>query len=353
MDDSLQGAKSWFGKLSHQVKRFFFGTKAQHAFLEDFYTLVNDGIPPNRALEMMADSTRGLPRTVATSLVQTISEGQPLADGMHEWFTPNIVELARVGEEGGALAETLKSGINSLGQRSAAIGAFAGALAYPLMVIAVASSVIVYLNGSIFDQFRALKPQNQWPEAGQQLVSIAVFIRHWWWSTIVGLVVFVVILRRIMTHYVGGMRPTLDAIPPFSFYRRFVAAQFLETLGLLVSNGIVFKSALVVMQNQASPYLSSHLITMEHLLSTGKSNIADVLATGLISDTELMRLRVMAEVKGFEHGLIRMGERGTTEAMNTMKLIAKLSGGALLLVGAYLVLSIVRGIYLTGMAMGS
>ena len=61
------------------------------------------------------------------------------------------------------------------------------------------------------------------------------------------------------------------------------------------------------MQYQANPYVNSHLVMMEHLLSMGKTNIADVLETGLISESDLMRLRVMAEVKGFEHGLIRMG----------------------------------------------
>jgi hypothetical protein len=95
-----------------------------------------------------------------------------------------------------------------------------------------------------------------------------------------------------------------------------------------------------------------HLSMMERFLSKGKTNIGDVLATGLVSDDDIMRLRIMAEVKGFEHGLIRMGVRGTEQATQTLKIIARLLGGALLMVGALLIIIIVQGIYLTGMSMG-
>jgi type II secretory pathway component PulF len=127
----------------------------------------------------------------------------------------------------------------------------------------------------------------------------------------------------------------------------------METLGLLVANGVVFKSALKVMQFQANPYVASHLVMMEHLLSMGRGNVADVLSTGLIAQKDVLRLRVMAEVKGFEHGLVRMGLHGSAESTKTLKTIGKLFGGLLLGVGAVLIIIIIRGIFLTGMSMGS
>jgi hypothetical protein len=106
------------------------------------------------------------------------------------------------------------------------------------------------------------------------------------------------------------------------------------------------------MQHQANPYVGSHLVMMEHLLAMGKGNIADVLSTGLVSDNDILRLRVMAEVKGFEHGLIRMGVHGQEQNLKILKFISKIAGGILLLIGAILIIIVVQGIYLTGMAMG-
>lgn len=353
MELSFDEFKDIGDKILHAYKKFQFGNKKQLGFLEDFYLLVNDGIPANRAIEMMGKVSIGLNREVAVSIAEKIAQGQPLADGMQEWFAPNVVEIIRVGEAGGALSQTLKSAINTLSLRGVAVGAFVGALAYPLFVISIACAVMVYLRSSVFSQFLLIKPIEEWPPSGQRLMNIAELITHWWWIVLLAVVAFVVIVRQVMTKYTGVLRPMLDRIPPFNFYKQLSAARLLETLGLLVANGVVFKAAIKVMQFQANPYLMSHLVTMEHLLSMGKTNIADVLDTGLVTEQDLMRLRVMAEVKGFEHGLIRMGVRGTEQATATMKLISRFMGGALLAVAAGLIIIIIQGIYMTGMAMGS
>lgn len=353
LDELLSSLNDLRASFFSIVKRVQFGTKAQLAFLEDLSLLINDGIPANRAVDMMAKLNRGISREVATTISHKIAQGQPLGDGMREWFAPNVVELVRVGEAGGALNQTLKSAMNLLSQQGVAIGAFIGALTYPLFVIVMGCFIIVYLNNSVFTQFRLIKPVEQWPAAGQQLVALAAWIQHWWWIVIVGIVAVAVLFRYLMSNYVGEWRSALDQYPPFSFYRTLTAARLLETLGLLVSNGVVFKSAIKIMQHQSNPYLHSHLVTMEHLLSLGKTNIAEVLATGLVSHQDLMRLKVMAEVKGFEHGLIRMGIRGTEQATATLKLLSRIVGGAFLAVGAGLILIIIQGIYMTGMAMGS
>jgi len=351
---------SWVNDLKHRwniltltLRHLQFGNKQQLAFLEDLYLLINDGIPANRAVEMMSEVTTGITREVALSIEQKISEGAALAEGMRDWFTPNVIEIIRVGEAGGALNQTMKSAITALSQRGVAMGSFVAALAYPLLVISMACGVIVYLNQSVFVQFRAIKPEDQWPEAGKRLVEIAYLVQHWWWLFIIVVIAIGFGMNRLMTNYIGDFRPILDRYPPFSLYKRLVAARLLETLGLLVANGVVFKSALRVMQYQANPYVSSHLIMMEHLLSTGKTNIADVLSTGLVDNSDLMRLKVMAEVKGFEHGLIRMGIRGAEQATNTLKLISRILGGIFLVIGGILIVLVMQGIYLTGMSMGS
>jgi len=348
----ITGFLNFFESVQKSLRHFRFGAKAQLAFLEDFYTLVNDGIPANRAIEMIADATTGISREVAFSISDKISEGQALAEGMRDWFNINIVEIIRVGEQGGALVTTVKSAINTLGRSSGAMGAFVGAIAYPCMVIVMACGVILYLDSSVFVQFKAIKPVDKWPQAGRDLLATAALIRHWWWLCLLagGGTVFVTV--KIMRDYIGELRPSLDKFPLFKLYKQFVAARFMETLGLLVANGIVFKNALKVMQYRADPYLGSHLVMMEHLLSTGRGNVADILETGLIDEKDIVRLRVMAEVKGFEHGLVRMGVRGAENSVKSLKTISKILGGTLMAIGAWLIITIVKGIYLTGMTMG-
>lgn len=339
--------------FQYRLKRSMFTKKKQLAFLEDLYVLINDGIPANRAIEMMSQVTTGVTKEVALSLSEKISQGQPLAEGMKEWFVMNVVEIIRVGEAGGALAQTIKSAINMLSQQGIAMGAFVGAISYPLVVVGMACVMIIYLKANVFTQFEMVKKKELWPEPGLQLMALADFISGWWWLTIIVIVGTLIALRIAFSNYTGEFRKELDRFPPFSLYRRLVSARLLETLGLLVSNGVVFKSAIKVMQQQANPYMLHHLQQMEMLLARGKSNIGDVLDTGLIDKQSLMRLRVMAEVKGFEHGLVRMGVRGTEDATATLKTIAKVIGTALLITGGIMIIMIIRGIFMTAMSMAS
>lgn len=353
LEDAKQEAKALVARLYLGFKRWRFSGKLQLAFLEDLYLLINDGIPANKAVEMMAQVTTGLTREVALAITNRIAQGQTMSSGMKDWFAPSVVEIIRVGESGGALAQTMQSAISSLSQKGVAMSAFVGKVSYPLIVIVMACIIIIYLDSSVFTQFKLIKPVEQWPEAGRSLLSIATLIKYWWWGFILSVILAMLGMKRILSHYVGEFRPFLDNYPPFKFYRKLVASRLLETLGLLVANGVVFKSALKVMQYQADPYMGWHLKQMEQLLGRGKSNIADVLDTGLIEHQNLMRLRIMAEVKGFEHGLVRMGVRGAEEATATLKVIAAIVGGVLLAIGGYLILMIIRGIFMTGMAMGS
>ncbi len=340
-------------KIADKIKRLRFGTKAQLVFLEDFAHLVEDGIPPNKAIEMLAKAAKGVSKEVAASIAATISTGRPLAEGMRDWFAFNVVEIIRIGEEGGALGETIQSAINMMSSRSSTVGALISAVVYPATVCLIACLVIIYLNNSVFTQFITIKPMDAWPDAGKRLVYIARFIESWWWTVLIAVIALVFMMQMIMKNYIGILRPTLDQFFPFNMYRRFVAAYVLETLGLLVANGVVFKSALGIMQHKVTPYLGMHLQHMERLMGKGKGNIADVLDTGLINEEDLMRLRILAEVKGFEHGLIRLGVRGSEQGMKTLKTMAKIIAGILMVIGTCLIMVAINGVYQTGMSMGS
>jgi type II secretory pathway component PulF len=84
MEFSIDAANSLFGKVTQGLKHWQFGNKQQLAFLEDLYLLINDGIPANRAVDMMSQVTTGLTKEVALSLSHKIAQGQPLAEGMKE-----------------------------------------------------------------------------------------------------------------------------------------------------------------------------------------------------------------------------------------------------------------------------
>ena len=127
----------------------------------------------------------------------------------------------------------------------------------------------------------------------------------------------------------------------------------METLGLLIANGVVFKRALELIQMQAAPYMAFHLMMMQRKLGEGQANIANVLDTGMIDKADIVRLQVTAASKGFEHALVRLGKAAAARALKTVDLTAKISGGIFLALGAALAGALVLAIYSVGSSLAT
>jgi type IV pilus assembly protein PilC len=331
-----------------KIKQLLFTSKEQQAFLEDLAALVEDGITPTQAVGVMRRVTTGLTAEVAHTILTRLAEGKYLADGLIDWFPNAVVEIIRAGEEGGTLVKTLRVAAAAVTRKNVVINTLFNALTYPLVVLALGLGVSVFLNHSILRQFATIKPMTLWPSIGQNAVALATFVQNWWWLTLLLIVIALFLLAYLLRAYVGDGRKLIDTLPVLSLYRSFTAANFMEVLGLLVSNGVILKKALRILQYNATPYLGMHLLTMEYRLSGGKENIAEVLDTGLLDKNDLMRLRVIAVGKGFEHALVRQGMRAAEMGMQRVQVLARLFGGVLLGLGALLAAFMILSIYSVG-----
>ena len=335
-------------RLTANLERSLFSAKEQQAFLEDLATLVDDGVPANKAIEVIGKISKGATKRLCETISQRVAQGRAIADGLLGWMPQHIVELIRAGETGGTLANNIRMAAEALGRSNSTMASLFSSLTYPVVVLITGLGVMVYMNNSILVQFKAIKPMNQWPAQGQELVAIADFVGAYWWICLAGLLGAAVVIMKILRDVIGPMRTYIDKIPLLSIYKQNSAARFMETLGLLISNGVVFKQALRIVQMQASPYLSYHLMLMERRLSRGRSNVAEVLDTGMVSEADVLRLMAIADAKGFEHALVRLGRASAERSAHLIAKFGKVLGGVLLAAGAGLAGFMVTAIYAVG-----
>lgn len=337
-------------QLMAGLDRALFSAKEKQAFLEDLATLIEDGVPANKAVEVMGrlQEKENATKRLIDSILQKIAQGRSIADGMVGWLPQHIVELIRAGETGGTLGQNIRVAAETLGRSNSTMAGLFSALTYPIVVLITGVVVLIYMNGSIFEQFQSIKPLSQWPAQGQQLVAIANFFTNYWWAAIAAFVLGGYIIAKILKNVIGPVREQIDKVPLLKIYRIATAARFMETLGLLISNGVVFKQSLKIMQSQASPYLAWHLMLMERRLSRGQANIAMVLDTGMVSRADVIRLMAIADAKGFEHALVRLGRQAADDSAKVIGKLGKILGGILLGVGAGLAGFMVTGIYAVG-----
>ena len=153
-------------KLTDKFKRIEFSAKKQQQFLEDLSVLISDGVPANRAIEMLTKLYDGGAKKAAIAVSKGVASGKSLTESMEGWFDDNTVELIRVGEEGGMLAEIIKNAAQALSRKAGSLATVIAALLYPLTVLVAGCIIMVYINSSIFVDFKEIKPVSTWPAIG-------------------------------------------------------------------------------------------------------------------------------------------------------------------------------------------
>lgn len=342
-----------FDTLEQKFQTLQFGQKPQQAFLEDFSALIKDGVPANQAIETIYEISKGSTQQVARDIADAIAQGQPIAEGMEKWFANATVEIIRAGETSGTLETAVEAAANSLGHQAGATKEIVNAMLYPAVVVMAALGMVVFVRVSVFDKFVDIKPVADWPPIGQTLYYLGGAVQHGWWLIALMLGGGILGITKTLQYLTGDLRKTIDRLPILSLYRESVAARFMETLGRLLTNGVALNKALTIMQQDAAPYLGWHLIDMELRLSGGKENIADVLDTGLINESDILRLRVVARGKGFEKALLSLGMRAQERVYKLVAITGKIFGGVFLGLGGLIAASVVFGIYTVGSAVAT
>jgi len=337
--------------FTQKLRHLSFGRAKQQAFIEDLNSLVEDGVPATQAIAAIERTAEGAVKEVAQSILEAFATGQKIADGMFGWFPQSVVAVIRSGEESGTLPNSLSAAGQALAQSSSVVSSLLSSLIYPTIVLILACVVAVFLKHSIFNNFLAIKPLQAWPANGKAFMYFAGYVEKWWLLTIIAIVVGVIGFSRILKTFTGEIRDFLDGFPPFSLYRMVVAARFMRALGLLISNGVTFHEALSILQDQATPYLTWHIYMMQLRLSSGRDNIAEVIETGLIAKEDMARLLVIAQGKGLEHALIRLGVRASQKTVSVMDLTGKILGGVFLALDAGIAIFMILAVYGVGISL--
>ena len=336
--------------MEQHWNHFQFTKKQQQAFLEDLCSLIDDGVTVSAAVDTIKQVSTGIAQVVASAISVAIAEGKLLADGMKLWFSPTVVEIVRAGETSGTLSVALRSAVESFQRSVDVLSVIINSMLYPIIVFLLSLLMTVIIKDTVLNNFMEIKPVTQWPSVGQTLFHIGSIVQVWWWFIIIVLILSGVGIYYLLQQSTGELRYRIDKIPLLSLYRSAVAARFMETLGMLINNGVVLKKALMVMHDGSCPYLMWHLVKMEYRLSGGKDNIADVLDTHLIHDHDLVRLRVVAKGKGFADALVSLGRRAYVRNAEVLKFTGKMLGVVLLTLSAMVAATIVLGIYAVGSA---
>jgi general secretion pathway protein F len=317
-------------------------------------TLLEAGLPLDRALEMMADMAEGAAeRECLTALVDSVSSGCQLADAMaprERDFPPLCVSMVRAGEAAGAVPAGLQRLSECLERAERTREHVRSALAYPVIVLAVCGISVAILFLFVIPRFRPLFEQAgaNLPVATRGVLAFSDLLRGWWWLILPAAAALVIGLRLRLRNPAVRLRwdrrllgwPLIGDLAI-----KIDVARFARTLGTLLRGGVTLLPALA-MTREAIANRAFSAALEEVVASAGEGRgLAEPLARiGYFPALALNLIRVGEETAKHEEMLFKLAEIYDEETRRSIDRLLALVGPAITIALGMLVAGVIGSI---------
>ena len=233
---------SFLGRFTNRIT-----TKDKVVFLRQMSTLIGAGLPLAQSLHTVLEQTPNKKmQEVVEEVIAEVESGHTLSDafGKHpEVFDKIVLALVAAGEASGTLDEALKRVATQKEKDAAMMSKIRGAMIYPMIVLFVILGVMVFMLIAVVPRVDKLYKDmhKTLPTLTQIMISVADFLIHYWWATIIGLVVIGYFTRQYLKTDNGiRMKDTMKLnVPLFSgMFRKLYMARFTRTGQTLLSTGV-------------------------------------------------------------------------------------------------------------------
>jgi len=348
------------------------GTKDVCRLARQLATLLRAGLPLVPALSAIVEQLQEVPKhrilrlgarnnplaEIMQQVADSVNAGSTLADALRRHpgvFSNLFVNMVAAGEASGTLEEILLRLAEMLEKRVHLAGTVKSAVAYPTMMVVVATGVVVFLLSfvvpGITQIFLEMNRALPWPT--RLLIATSTLIKTYF--VLIAAVVCTVLLGIGAWIRTKEGKLLVDSfklkLPLFgNLFLKLEIARLTRTLGILLVSGIPILRALEiakgVLQNS---FLAGTLAAVKDGISKG-DNIANAIRkTGLFPPI-VFHVVATAQVSGnIEDGLINIADMYEGEAESTAKMLTSLLEPAILVVmGAvigFIVLAILLPIF--------
>lgn len=307
------------------------------AMLLDNNVLLSDALAELYAVHS-DDGRRTTP--VATLLYecrQSVSEGRTFAYAIRPWVSPIEASLIAAGEQSGNLRGAFTDAIDLIQGNAQIKSAVLGGSIYPAILALMLGFMLWIIQHELVPPLVAVAPPELWTGAARLMYLVSQFTTNYGVVALTLLLATGIASIASLPRLTGDLRYHLERVPPWSIYRAVIGATTLLSIGTLIRNGVKLHDALLLLSENANPYLRERLDAV--ILGTTKGlNLGEALdaAEYDFPDREVVKLlRVLASRDGFDRALMNYATEwrdNTTKkvkaAMNVFFIVAIMGVGA-------------------------
>ena len=222
-------------------------------FTQELSTLLNAGVPLDRALAITAELTERLHfRVIVLDVLRILKGGKPLADSLAahaEYYSDLYINMVRAGEASGSLAVIFERLAEFERSRDELRNYIISAMIYPMLLCLVGIASIIILLTFVIPRFAALFQDShmQIPVPTQVMLAVSDFVKTWWWVGALAIAAVFISWRLYVATVKGRLRwdqfrlklPLLgDAL------RKSETSRFARAMATLIGNTVPLVQAI-------------------------------------------------------------------------------------------------------------
>jgi general secretion pathway protein F len=324
-------------------------------FTQQLSTLVEAGIPLDRALQVLVDlSVSARLRQIVQDVAQSVRTGSTLADALSRHhprpFSRLYINTVRAGEKGGVLEASLRRLAEHLEATRELREALVSAIVYPAFVFTVGIAAVVFLMTFVLPRFAVIFSDlgQRLPLPTQIMLGISHALVSYWW--VLGLLILALVLAwNLITRSEAG-RLAVDrwmlGLPVFgAVLRKLEVGRFARTLGTLLQSGVPLLAALGVAREVAQNRVVAVALTaVQEGAKRGDGLARPMSETGAFPALAIHMVRVGEETGRLEEMLTRVAAAYEAEIRGALRRLISLLEPVIILLVGIVVLGIVLSI---------
>ena len=328
-------------------------------------SLLRSGVPLLRSLTVMSkQASKPALKEVLDEVKAKVEDGEPLPEVMARYprvFNEMAVNMVRAGTEGGFLEDALERVAAFTEQQEDMKGRAAGALAYPVFLACVGTTVVTVLMVFFVPKFEtlftSLRKKGEMPAATELLLSFSAGLRTYWWlfSIIIGVGIFSVVAFFRTERGQHWLDWAKIKVPLFgSIFLNLAVARFCRVLGTLLSNGVpILKSLEISRKAAGNRILSESIQKASENITAGEKLATPLAASGHFPSQVVEMIAVAEESNTLDKVMVQISDSLERTTFRRMDILVRLLEPLMLLLMALIVFFIVLALMVPLLKMSS
>lgn len=343
--------------LKREITLFgtFFNSKKKEDFYGELTVLLKAGIHLREALNLIRENQKKEKiQQFYALMLSELDSGSSFSEILknRKEFTEYEHYSIQIGEESGNLTKIAQELASYFAQKNEQRRNLMNAMTYPVIILATAILVVVFMLRMVVPMFEEIFKQNgvELPTITLWVISMSNFIQTYGWFVILVLLGLVVIRKPLFSiEPIKRNRDFLILKIPFlgSFIRMVYLSQFTQTVTLLTSSKVPMLSSIQMVKRMISFIpLQDALTTMENKIMKGSSLHESIKDSKLFDNKMVSLIKVAEETNQTEFVFEKLSQQYAMEVERKSKLLSTIMEPLIIVIIGFFVGVILVSMYL-------